>query len=322
MQVLHTNPTKTANHFLGDIAKQELLSVRNRTKYGYDDRGRLVSVDSGSVIYAHNGQGQRVKKDDSSTITLFAYDEAGQLIGEYDDTGTAVQETVWFNGAPVAVLVGSNKYYVHTDHLGTPRAISNGNTVIWRWESDPFGTTAPQEDPDGDLTDIVYNLRFPGQYFDSETGLHYNYFRTYDPSTGRYLESDPIGLQGGLNTYGYVGGNPLAMIDPLGLVEWPWPFAGRVSNESKDPVPISGTESGIMQTEVVPPGTPDDPSKSPGGIDWDFAWVNCTCWKIGPGELDVGENGVPKRWQILHGPAPEKACRNIEKPPECQSCSI
>ncbi len=210
-----TGPFGHAKTFTYDAAGN--VTSDNIHSYGYDDRGRVVSVDSGAVTYQHNGQGQRVKKDDGSTITLFAYDEAGQLIGEYDATGNAIQETVWFNGAPVAVLVGSNKYYVHTDHVGTPRAITNGNTVIWRWESDPFGSTAPQEDPDGDLTDFVYNLRFPGQYYDAETGLHFNYFRTYDPSTGRYLTSDPIGLDGGLNTYGYVDGNPVVNSDSFGL---------------------------------------------------------------------------------------------------------
>jgi len=66
---------------------------------------------------------------------------------------------------------------------------------------------------------VTLNLRFPGQCFDKETGLHYNYFRTYDPSTGRYLESDPIGLDGGLNTYTYVLNNPLIHMDLFGLTQ-------------------------------------------------------------------------------------------------------
>lgn len=184
--------------------------------YDYDDRGRLVDVDSGAATYTYNGQGQRVSKD-TGAVTLFAYDESGNLLGEYDDQGTAIREHVWFAGAPVALLEGADVYYVHTDQLGTPRVISDGATVIWRWQSDPFGTTSAEEDPDGDGTPLTYNLRFPGQYLDVETGHHYNYYRTYDPSTGRYLESDPIGLDGGLNTYGYVGGNPLSFVDPLGL---------------------------------------------------------------------------------------------------------
>ncbi len=175
MQVLQTISTKPPKHFLGGKTKQQFARPRNRTKYGYDDRGRLVDVDTGSTTYVHNGQGQRVKKD-NGTITLFAYDETGGLIGEYNSVGSVGQETVWFNGAPVAVLDGTSAYYIHTDHLGSPRVISNGNTPIWRWDSDPFGSTGPDEDPDGDMAVFTYNLRYPGQYWDAETGLHYNYF--------------------------------------------------------------------------------------------------------------------------------------------------
>jgi RHS repeat-associated protein len=89
--------------------------------------------------------------------------------------------------------------------------------VIWRWESDPFGATAANQDPDGDAVTFTYNLRFPGQYFDAETGLNQNYFRDYDPAIGRYSESDPIGLEGGLNPYLYANGNPLAYSDAYGL---------------------------------------------------------------------------------------------------------
>ena len=113
---------------------------------------------------------------------------------------------------------GNSVYYIQTDHLNTARAITDTtNTVVWSWLSDPFGSTAANDDPDGDGSTFTYNLRFPGQYYDQETGLHYNYFRDYDPSTGRYVQSDPIGLRGGLNTFGYVEGNPLLLVDIYGL---------------------------------------------------------------------------------------------------------
>lgn len=149
----------------------------------------------------------------------FAYDEAGQLLGEYDVKGNPIQETLWFGGMPVAVTRNNQTYFIHADHLGTPRAIiDNTNTVVWRWDSDPFGTTPPTEDPDGNGVAFKYNPRFPGQYFDQETGLHYNYFRTYDPKTGRYFETDPIGLSGGLNLFSYASGSPVSAADPFGLV--------------------------------------------------------------------------------------------------------
>jgi len=148
----------------------------------------------------------------------FAYNEQGQLLGEYDANSQPEQETIYLNAIPVATVQNGVVYTVHTDHLNTPRVITDAsNTVVWRWEGDPFGNTEADEDPDGDGITVSFNQRFAGQYYDAESGLHYNYFRYYDPSTGRYVTSDPIGLYGGLNTYGYVFQNPLHYVDPLGL---------------------------------------------------------------------------------------------------------
>jgi RHS repeat-associated protein len=110
-------------------------------------------------------------------------------------------------------------YFIHPDHLNTPRVITNNvNQVVWRWDNlDPFGANLPNENPSG-LGNFTCNLRLPGQYFDRETKLHYNYFRDYDAGVGRYVESDPFGIKGGVNLYAYVGGNPLGLADKLGLL--------------------------------------------------------------------------------------------------------
>ena len=109
-------------------------------------------------------------------------------------------------------------YYIHADHLNTPRVVTDSQQrVVWRWENqEPFGNNPPEENPSG-LGSFEFALRFPGQYADKETGLFYNYFRDYDPQTGRYVQSDPIGLAGGINPYVYVGGNPLSFAILQGL---------------------------------------------------------------------------------------------------------
>jgi len=112
-------------------------------------------------------------------------------------------------------------HHIQPDHLGTPRKViqTSNNTAIWDWPilGNAFGEAAPNQDPDGNTAIFTLNLRFPGQYFDLETGLHYNYFRDYEAGTGRYVESDPIGLWAGLSTYSYVLSRPTKRIDPKGL---------------------------------------------------------------------------------------------------------
>src|SRR5690606_1243800 len=104
-------------------------------------------------------------------------------------------------------------YYYQNDHLGTPqRLIKSNGAIVWRATYTAFGEASV----DADST-VENNLRFPGQYYDQETGLHQNYFRDYDPETGRYIQTDPIGLEGGLNTYGYAQADPITSMDPLGL---------------------------------------------------------------------------------------------------------
>ena len=109
-------------------------------------------------------------------------------------------------------------YFIHVDHLNTPRLIADDQQrAVWQWEQqEPFGANAPDENPLG-LGLFEFPLRFPGQYFDNETNHHYNYFRDYYPMLGRYSQSDPIGLRGGINTYAYAFDNPLMLIDPKGL---------------------------------------------------------------------------------------------------------
>lgn len=205
------------------------LTSDGSVSFNYDSAGRLHAAGSG--LYSYNALGQRVMKTaptstglfklPQSTATLFAYDEAGHLIGEYSSAGTTVEETVWLGDMPISVFKGNSIYYVHSDQLNTPRQLDDSNKApVWVWDTLTFGATAPNEKPGSGLgsTGFNYNLRFPGQYYDTESGLIQNGFRDYSPERGgRYIESDPIGLLGGLNTYAYVGGNPISFIDPTGL---------------------------------------------------------------------------------------------------------
>ncbi len=214
-------------------------------QYGPDHRLVSFSNLGGHVTgqYVHNGRGERTAKTATSfsvggsgaVSTRFVYDENGKLLGEYDEAGRLITEYHWLGESLVSLNRGDQLFQVYTDHLGTPRAVRNGkDTVVWKWESlsTPFGFSQPDQDPDRDGESFVLNLRFPGQYFDVESGFFYNFFRDYDPSTGRYIESDPIGLEGGLNTYAYASSNPLRFVDPLGLQSEPFDGDFGIPTES------------------------------------------------------------------------------------------
>lgn len=212
------------------------------TDFTYDGAGRMVGSSSGATTYSYNGLGQRIVKRSAGELEAsYLYDEEGHLIEKcpgYNLSGdecesTAHQQMIWLDDIPVAAVLFTllldsegyvdyaftERFNIHTDHLNTPRRMTRTDSqsaLIWAWRSDPFGVGPALSLFPGYQSGFQLDLRLPGQVFDAETGLHYNYFRDYDPATGRYVQSDPIGLQGGLNTYAYVGGNPVAYIDPTG----------------------------------------------------------------------------------------------------------
>jgi RHS repeat-associated protein len=150
--------------------------------------------------------------------TLFAYDLSGHLIGEYRADGTVLREYAWLEDQPLALLVpggllgGAQALYYHVDQLNTPQRLTDASgRVVWDGVMKPFGAVEVT------VAEVEQGLRFPGQQFDAETGLHYNYFRDYDPGLGRYFEKDPIGLAGGLNRFRYSANDPVSKFDPSGL---------------------------------------------------------------------------------------------------------
>ncbi|EHY9845526.1 RHS repeat-associated core domain-containing protein [Vibrio splendidus] len=191
---------------------------RGTDVFVYDAFNRLTeaTVNGETSTYHYNSAHQRVRKSAGGVDVLYVYGVDGELLAEVDaGTGQTQREYVWLDGQLVAYLVDGTVYHVHNDHLGTPQALTDETgATVWKASYSPFGKATVTTEQ------IKFNLRFPGQYYDAETGLHYNWHRYYDPSLGRYLQSDPLGLHAGVDTYGYVNGNPLSLSDPTGLCPW------------------------------------------------------------------------------------------------------
>ncbi|WP_248283115.1 polymorphic toxin type 34 domain-containing protein [Xanthomonas hortorum] len=190
-------------------------------EFVYDVTGRMSQVKRNGVVvreYRYNGKGEQVRRFLGTANTYTLYDESGHWMGDYDNAGKPLQQAIWLDDMPVGVTGADAKLaYIEPDHLGSPRVVIDParNTAVWAWnlKSEAFGLTNPDQDADKDGSNFLLNMRFPGQRYDSFSGLNQNYYREYDTSSGRYTQSDPIGQGGGLNLYGYVKNAPYSWKD-------------------------------------------------------------------------------------------------------------
>jgi RHS repeat-associated protein len=197
---------------MGSITARKLGNT-TQVAYTYNGDGRLATA--AGATYKYNAFGQRSVQTVTGGGNHFLFGPGGLLLAEHGVAGGVQRNYIYLNGRPLAVVDAAGAVsYVLNDHLGQPQKMLNAaGAVTWHRVAGVYGDTASQ--PVG--TTAAHPLRFPGQQQDAVSGLYYNYFRDYDPATGRYLEADPIGLAAGTNLYAYVGGNPVNRVDPLGL---------------------------------------------------------------------------------------------------------
>ena len=193
------------------------ITTENTWTYVYDLSNQLIRVlqNTNQVAeYTYNGAGQRIKKVTQTETRVFHYDLWGHLIAETNQSGQMLAEYVYLGDQLLAMIKpGEAVYYFHNDHLGTPQVLTDDSqTIAWKAVYTPFGGAVAS------IQTVENPFRFPGQYYDTEAGLHYNYFRYYNPQTGRYITPDPIGLEGGINLFSYVENNSVNGTDLWGLL--------------------------------------------------------------------------------------------------------
>lgn len=279
---------RTLTYATSGQLSQDVRDTGDTYTFTVNGAGRNAGASLNGVVagtYLYNAFGQRVQKVASGITAQFVFDRTGHLLEEANGSGTVQRDYIWLDDIPVAMVDDTGPSpvidYIHTDQSGTPQKMTDGSaSIVWDNLSDPFGNSMATQGTNWGTANwgsfnwattmlSQSNIRFPGQYFDGETGLHQNWNRDYDPTIGRYVQSDPAGFSGGINTYTYVGGNPVSFTDPSGLqIAFPVPVG---------PMPNTGAweSRGVPQwfidlfngpTWAKPPSNAYDPNgpKAPG----------------------------------------------------------
>ena len=240
----------------GFDADGNVLTANTTTLFHYDPFGR-VDVSNGTWVYSVGAEDQRLRES-GLAMTYFGPDRGGALLAE-DLSGTW-QDYVYLNGRLVSVVKAGQVYAAHGDQTGRTLTLTNpSKAVVWQAEGLPF------TNPITTNTFGAFNLGFPGQY--EAHGHTHNGYREYNGYLGRYAQSDPIGLAGGVNTYVYVGNNPIMGIDPLGLCKCTGTARVLQGNASTVGKP-GGFSTPNNSVDVVSGSAAVIPSQFSGGMSW------------------------------------------------------